>query len=118
MPRRIVQPKSFIIASPLSAVLAIALVAFLSNSAAALERVASPEEITGSYCEHQLYQALDWNSRPGHCTNEMFFLPASAALKCGLYREAGYPSGLMRKACQLFDQGVIEQFLEDAAVSN
>ena len=100
------------------AVLAVVLSAGLVSPAAAVERVASPVEIASSHCEHQLYQALDWSSRPAHCANDMFFLPASAALKCGLYREAGYPSGLMQKACQLFDRGVIEHFLEGASARN
>ena len=100
------------------AVLPVMLAALLASPALAVERVATLEEITQSYCEYQLYQALDWNGRPDHCASEMFFLPASAALKCGLYREAGYPSGLMRKACLLFDQGVIEYFLEGAEVHN
>ena len=87
---------------------------FAAAPASAVERIASEAEIAVASCARDLYQGLNWGAHPDRCTDEMFFLPASAAVKCSLYHETGYPSGLMQKACQLFDQGVIERFLEGA----
>ena len=44
----------------------------------------------------------------------LFFLPTSAAFKCSLYKDAGYPSSLMEKACLLYDRGFIQSFTQGA----
>ena len=85
-----------------------------SGPAEARESVAQPAEIAAADCARQVYTGLASRSSTERC-GELFFVPTSAALKCGLYRDAGYPSSLMRKACQLFDQGAVEFFLEDKA---
>jgi hypothetical protein len=84
------------------------------NPAGASQKIASLDEVARESCARQVYQGLVWGAKPELCDQGLFPLPASASLKCNLYREAGYPSGLMQKACQLFDRGLIEYFIEGA----
>ena len=100
------------VAPPL--ILALALVMVSTSPVEAAWRAASVDEIANESCARQLYQGLVWGANPGFCDQGLFPLPASASLKCNLYREAGYPSSLMKKACQLFDRGLIEFFIEGA----
>lgn len=95
-------------------VVALVLVTVVPTPAGALQQVASMEEVAQERCARQVYQGLTWGARPDQCDQGLFPLPASASLKCNLYRETGYPSSLMRKACQLFDRGLIEFFIEGA----
>jgi hypothetical protein len=95
-------------------VAALVLVTVVPTPADALQQVASMEEVAQDRCARQVYQGLTWGAKPDRCDQGLFPLPASASLKCNLYRETGYPSSLMRKACQLFDRGLIEFFIEGA----
>ena len=95
-------------------ILALALMMVSISPVEAAWRAASVDEITHESCARQVYQGLVWGAKPGFCDQGLFPLPASASLKCNLYRETGYPSSLMKKACQLFDRGLIEFFIEGA----
>ncbi len=95
-------------------VAAVVLLTAAPSPAGAVQQVASLEEVAQDHCARQVYQGLTWGARPDQCDLGLFPLPASASLKCNLYRETGYPSSLMEKACQLFDRGLIEFFIEGA----
>ena len=94
--------------------LALLFLAAVPESSEARKAPASMEEVASSNCARQLYTGFASSPSAESC-NELFFFPTSAAVKCGLYLDAGYPSSLMRKACQLYDRGAIEFFLEDVS---
>ena len=86
------------------------------RQAAATEYAATALQVEEANCATRLYLGLEEGAL-GHC-GQIFFLPASAAIKCSLYSEAGYPSRLMRNACRLFDQGFGQYYLDDAEARN
>lgn len=94
-------------------VLFVGMLAF-SNGAEARQAVANSDQVAASDCSREIYTGLSSRASSERC-NDLFFVPTSAAIKCGLYLDAGYPSTLMRKACQLYDRGAIEFFLEDTS---
>lgn len=82
--------------------------------AAALEYAAGRVAVAEESCRNEVYEGFISGAEVRHCQAPLFALPSSAAFRCGLYQEAGvYPSGLMRKACNLFDSGVIKTFVQD-----
>ena len=88
----------------------------LGRPAAANEYAATAHQVEEADCATRLYLGLEEGALD-HC-GRIFFLPASAAIKCSLYREAGYPSNLMRNACRLFDKGFSQYDLDDAEARN
>ena len=74
---------------------------------------ASPESVRAADCERQPYFGLESGATADRC-ERLFFMPTSAGFKCNLYKEAGYPSSLMKKACLLFDSGYIQSFTQGA----
>ena len=101
-----------------SALLLVAFVMALSwiwvNPATAAPAVASERQMAEAECRALLYDALAGNLPTNDDCQAMLRLPTSVAFKCQLYRDAGYPSRLMRKACLLYDLGYIERFTKDA----
>ncbi len=85
-----------------------------SNGVEARQAVANIDQVAASDCSREIYTGLSSRASSERC-DDLFFVPTSAAIKCGLYLDAGYPSTLMRKACQLYDRGAIEFFLEDTS---
>ena len=79
---------------------------------AALQQV-SLEEVRAIDCQRQTYFGFETGATAEFC-DALFFLPTSAAFKCSLYKDAGYPSSLMEKACLLYDRGFIQSFTEGA----
>lgn len=88
----------------------------LGRQAGATEYAATAHQVKEANCATRLYIGLEEGSLD-YC-DKIFFLPASAAIKCSLYREAGYPSRLMRNACRLYDQGFGQYYLDDAEARN
>ena len=85
--------------------------------AEARESVPSPVELAESECRVTLYDGLAGTAEASAC-RETLYLPTSAAFKCQLYKDAGYPSRVMRKACLLFDLGYIESISEEGLKIN
>lgn len=74
---------------------------------------ASTESVKAADCGRQTYFGLESGATADRC-ERLFFIPTSAGFKCNLYKEAGYPSSLMKKACLLFDSGYIQSFTQGA----
>lgn len=74
---------------------------------------ASQEDMEAAACQLEIYDARRGMADLKSCSS-MLFLPTSAAFKCSLYKDSGYPSRLMKKACLLFDLGYIQSFTEGA----
>ena len=74
---------------------------------------ASTQSVKAADCERQTYFGLESGATADRC-DRLFFIPTSAGFKCNLYKEAGYPSSLMKKACLLFDSGYIQSFTQGA----
>ncbi len=77
---------------------------FAASPAAALQKDNSLQEIQRAECLAQPYLGFATGANAADCATQNF-LPSSAAFKCRLYVDQGYPSAMMERACQLFDQG-------------
>jgi len=99
-----------------AAALLAAALAMPGGPAAATEYAADRASVAEEACRSDVYQGFITGAEAQTCQQPLFALPSSAAFKCGLYEEAGvYPSGLMRKACSLFESGLIKTFVQDVA---
>ena len=76
--------------------------------------VAGEGELAAAQCQLELYDGRHGMADLQSC-GAMLYLPTSAAFKCSLYKDSGYPSPLMEKACLLFDLGYIQSFTKDAS---
>ena len=94
--------------------LSAAMAAALAGTAKANLSIADLQQVAEETCARQVFKGFGYSASAERC-DDPFFIPTSASVKCGLYRDAGYPSSLMRKACQLYDRGAMEFFLEDAS---
>jgi len=74
---------------------------------------ASLESVKAVDCERRTYFGFESDATAERC-ERLFFMPTSAGFKCNLYKEAGYPSSLMKKACLLYDRGYIQSFTQGA----
>ena len=93
------------IAIQLMAALALVLAGlFAASPALAIPKDTSLKEIERAECLAQPYQGFATGATPLDCATQKF-LQTSAAFKCHLYIDQGYPSAMMERACQLFDQG-------------
>ena len=93
-----------------------ATLAMTAGPTAASEYAADRTAVAQEACRSEVHQGYIAGPGTRGCAQPLFALPSSAAFKCGLYEEAGvYPSGLMRKACSLFESGLIKTFVQDVA---
>lgn len=83
--------------------------------ALALERDADQEEIRQAECYAELYRGFDSSADPYACDGQVF-MRSSAAFKCSLYVDQGFPSELMERACDLYDRGIIRTFTQGANI--
>jgi len=81
--------------------------------AQAIERDADMEQIRATECFAELYRGFDSSADPYACDSHVF-LRSSAAFKCSLFVDRGFPSELMQRACDLYDRGIIKTFTQGA----
>ena len=98
-------------------VMLLSALAVVALPASAIERDATVAEIEQAACLSGPYLDLASGTVEKACESQKF-LSSSAAIKCHLYVDAGYPSAMMRRACQLFDKGYVLEISGSKSASN
>ena len=89
---------------------------FAASPASAIQQDTSLEEIERAECLAQPYLGFVTGPTAVDCATARF-LQTSAAFKCRLYVDQGYPSAMMERACQLFDQGYKVELQQGASAA-
>ncbi|MEM7172978.1 MAG: hypothetical protein AAF530_22645 [Pseudomonadota bacterium] len=86
---------------------------FASGPVQAAQEDLGLSEIERAECELQTLLGFETRLVEGRCGGDFYF-PSSAAFRCNLYQDAGYPSELMEKVCALFHGGSFSELLQGA----
>ncbi len=86
----------------------------LPAPAQAVQQDLSLYQLERAECDYQAFLGFDNAAIEGRCNGDFYF-PSSAAFRCNLYSDAGYPSELMEKVCALFQGGSFSELMQGAS---